>query len=178
MAEIGATNPFWDYSLAVYRGGVVTLCLRLQDDCGVDVNLLLYAAWLWLQGRPLTAEHLAEQDVAVSDWRVRVVQPLRILRRDLREFSPAAALRERLAELELLAERAEQDILFAGSTAAGAPPPGSHNEMPAGRARLHAHLALVAELSGSEQTRWKPLIDALVPLLAASEPGVAPRSSR
>jgi len=175
MAENAATNPFWDYSLTVYQGRVATLCLELQDDCGIDINLLLYAAWLAHRGRPLTADHLAAQEAAVSHWRARAVQPLRALRRNLRDFAPAAALREKLAELELSAERTEQDILYAGSVEAVAP---GARQGDAGVSRFRTQLALVAAAGGAEKTLWEPRVDALVSLLACPDPGVAPRSSR
>ena len=39
-------NPFWDFSLKLYASPAVqTACLDLQDDCGVDVNVLLYMLW-------------------------------------------------------------------------------------------------------------------------------------
>ena len=38
-------NPFWQFSLDAYqRDGVQPACLSLQDDWGLDVNVLLYAA--------------------------------------------------------------------------------------------------------------------------------------
>lgn len=174
MAENAATNPFWDYSLNVYHGRVVTLCLELQDDCGMDINLLLYAAWLAHRGRLLTAEHLATQEAAVSDWRARAVQPLRELRRNLRDFAPAATLREKLAELELSAERTEQDILYAGSVEAAV---SGVRQGDAGVSQFRAQLALVAAAGGGEKALWEPRVDVLASLLASAGPGVAPRSS-
>ena len=40
-------NPFWTFSLAVYaEPGVQAECLDLQDQDGIDVNMLLFCAWL------------------------------------------------------------------------------------------------------------------------------------
>ena len=40
-------NPFWEYSVQQYaRPGVADTCLVLQDEHTLDVNMLLYAAWL------------------------------------------------------------------------------------------------------------------------------------
>jgi hypothetical protein len=46
-------NPFWEYSLSHYvREGVADACLALQDGHGLDVNMLLYGAWLGSMGQP------------------------------------------------------------------------------------------------------------------------------
>ena len=56
-----SARPLWDFSLEVYgRPKVAETCLRLQDEFGVDVPVLLFAAWL-------AAEHsatLGRADVA------------------------------------------------------------------------------------------------------------------
>jgi uncharacterized protein (TIGR02444 family) len=42
MAEMD--GPHWRFSLAVYgRAGVPPACLKLQDNLGLDVNMLLLA---------------------------------------------------------------------------------------------------------------------------------------
>ena len=39
-------SPFWQFSLAFYRQpGVADACIRLQEEAGVDVNLLLFLLW-------------------------------------------------------------------------------------------------------------------------------------
>ena len=107
------SNPFWEYSLSAYAAhGVADACLSAQDDCGVDVNLLLYAAWLSRNGQLLTEEHLTGLEAAVADWRARAVEPLRRLRRDLKTLPGAEDLREQVKALELSAERQQQDILW------------------------------------------------------------------
>ncbi|BAI72380.1 hypothetical protein AZL_017420 [Azospirillum sp. B510] len=107
-----AATPFWDFSLAVYRRpGVPACCLALQDRRGVDVNILLFAAWAGLDcGVRLTAADLARIDGAVSGWREEVVRPLRALRRRAKTEDDALYRRMKAAELE--AERVQQDRLF------------------------------------------------------------------
>ncbi|CAO3352715.1 hypothetical protein [Azospirillum palustre] len=120
-------NPFWDFSLAVYgRPGVPACCLSLQDRRGVDVNVLLFAAWAGLEcGIRLSAEELGRIDAAVAAWREEVVRPLRALRRRAKAEDDAFYRRMKAAELE--AERVQQDRLFA---AAGfAPQPGGDVEL-------------------------------------------------
>lgn len=106
-------NPLWQFSVDRYdRPGVAELCLQAQDRCGVDVNFLLYAAWLADTGYHLDAEHLAGLTQATAQWRREVVSPLRTLRRQWRGVEEAAALREKLKSLELEAERSLQDTIW------------------------------------------------------------------
>ena len=45
-------HPFWEFSLRVYgNGGVPTACLALQERHAIDVNLLLFCAWIGESGR-------------------------------------------------------------------------------------------------------------------------------
>ena len=108
-----SANPFWDFSLAVYgRPGVPACCLALQDRRGVDVNVLLFAAWAGLEcGIRLSAGDIARIDGSVSGWRDKMVRPLRALRRRAKTEDDALYRRMKAAELE--AERVQQDRLFA-----------------------------------------------------------------
>ena len=90
-----ASNPFWDYSVTAYsRDEVAPICIELQDTFAMDVNLLLYAAWLAHLNRRLSQSHLSEVETRVADWREKVITPLRSLRRQLRNFPPAQEIRE------------------------------------------------------------------------------------
>src|SRR5690606_2708503 len=86
----------------------------LQDRHGLDVNLLLFCCWATSMGRALDRGTLGAAAQAVSTWRNLVVRPMRALRRRLKrevEGFPAdevEALRGRLLEAELAAERLEQ----------------------------------------------------------------------
>jgi uncharacterized protein (TIGR02444 family) len=107
------SNPFWDYSLSVYNApGVASACLSAQDDCELDVNLLLYASWLSSMDSVLTEQHLAQVDEAISGWRSRAVEPLRRLRRDLKTVPGAGDLRQQVKSLELAAERRQQELMW------------------------------------------------------------------
>ena len=42
----GRGSPFWQFSLRFYRlPGVAEACIELQEQAGVDVNLLLFLLW-------------------------------------------------------------------------------------------------------------------------------------
>ena len=111
-------NPFWRFSLAVYAApGVADECLALQDTRGVDVNVLLFCAWLGSRRVTLTEAELAAIDSTVRSWRNQVVQPLRGVRRDIKTRADAAqediaALRKEVATLELRAEQLEHAMLY------------------------------------------------------------------
>lgn len=118
-------SPFWTFSLSLYRTpGVPAACIVLQDECGVDVNVLLFALWLASQGRAVRADDLAQADSAISAWRDEAVRPLRAVRRFLREppvaveSVAAGALRDKVKAVELEAERLQQEALFALKPAA------------------------------------------------------------
>ena len=127
-------NPLWDFSLAVYaRPGVPAACLDLQDRRGLDVNVLLFAAWAGAAcGVRLSAEELARVDSAIADWRTEVVRPLRAVRRRVK--GEVAALYAHLKATELEAERIQQDRLFAASGLA--PRPGGSAALAAANLRL------------------------------------------
>ena len=108
------SNPLWDYSLTIYRlDEVATSCIALQDKFDIDVNLLLYAAWLAHLKRGLSDDHLVAMEACVCEWREQVVKPLRALRRQLRDYPGAESARDELKHLELQAEREQQDMMYA-----------------------------------------------------------------
>ena len=106
---------FWDFSLAVYGGdGVETECLALQDQSGVDVNLLLLCAFAGAaHGATLTADEIASARNTVERWQQDIVRPLRAARRAMKPVArqDAQDLRTRLKEIELESERIEQTML-------------------------------------------------------------------
>lgn len=111
---------FWDWSMDVYtRTGVAERLLRLQDECGLNVNLILWCLWA---GDHFTA--LKDQEVVslvrlTEEWSDRITQPLRGVRRwikgrDLPGDSEATnELRQGVKALELDAEKISQSSLNA-----------------------------------------------------------------
>jgi uncharacterized protein (TIGR02444 family) len=153
------SNSFWDYSLASYRvDEVATTCLTLQDTYGVDVNLLLYAAWLAHINRRLSVDHLSEVDALVTQWRESVVKPLRHLRRQLRGYSHAEGVREELKALELRAEREQQDQMHAFYRRSA--------ELPHEASPMRDNLTQVALLASPGNRVWEREITRLACLLS------------
>ena len=120
---------FWNFSLSVYSGpGVADACIALQDEFGVDVNILLYLSFRAYNGVRLSVADVARLDQKVADWRNQVVKPLRHVRRELKQivasddFDGAANLRARIKKVELESERLQQQALERlGSTLSGEP---------------------------------------------------------
>ena len=111
-------SAFWRFSLRFYQQPAVPpVCIALQDQHGVDVNLLFFILFLAVNGRRLTADDVRRIDACIRDWRTRVVQPLRAIRRELKsgiapiDTQAAAALRSAIKRDELLAERLQQETL-------------------------------------------------------------------
>jgi uncharacterized protein (TIGR02444 family) len=78
-------NPFWDYSVELYRRpGVEPACLELQRRHGLDVNLVLLCCWLASRGVELDPATLREARHAVASWQAEVVRLLRALRQRLK----------------------------------------------------------------------------------------------
>ena len=113
MASVDfAAQPsvLWDFVCRSYaRPGVAEACLHLQDEYGVDVLLLLSAAWLATQGQRLTSERVADLDNGCRPRREQLIEPLRALRRAQGAENGTAAeqqaLYEALKAAELAAER-------------------------------------------------------------------------
>lgn len=137
-------TPFWRFSLHFYRqAGVAEACIALQDDCGVDVNLMLFLLWLAAGGRQLSIDDVKQFDEAVRGWRELTIIPVRKVRRALKDAPTLVepgrqeALRTKIKAVELEAERLQQEALYARSRAA---PHGSEAVAPsAARANLAAY---------------------------------------
>lgn len=115
------TNPFWNFSLALYaRPGVADACLHLQDEYDLDVNLVLFFIWAGLQGPgKLTAEEISLAISRGQRWQVGVVARIRAVRRQLKldemgaDPEQVAVFRPMVQALELQGEQVEQ--LFLGA---------------------------------------------------------------
>src|SRR5579872_1650640 len=112
-------TPFWRFSLHFYKqAGVSDACIKLQDDVGVDVNLLLYLFWLASDGRQLTADEVRNLDGKVKSWRELTIIPIRDTRRKLKgavtllDPNKQEAFRNKVKAVELDAERLQQEALY------------------------------------------------------------------
>jgi uncharacterized protein (TIGR02444 family) len=123
MSDAGPSSqgsPFWRFSLQFYRlPKVADACIALQEDAGVDVNLLLFLLWHARQRRRLSKADVAALEAKIAPWRDVSVVPLRSVRRALKsppallEPSAAEAFRNRIKAVELEAERLQQEAMYA-----------------------------------------------------------------
>ncbi len=106
-------HPFWTWSLEVYaRPGVEQILLDLQDRLGLDVNMVLFACWSGVERfGPLSDSEWEALIAGTTEWRGKVVAPLRGIRRFLKrdeEQDDVDSLRGKIKQLELEAERVMQ----------------------------------------------------------------------
>ena len=119
MGGPGNSDFFRRFALELYRrAGVADACLDLQNRHDLDVNVVLFAAFVGaILRQPLTVADLDLAHRRVDAWHQEVVRPLRAVRQRLKA-GPAPApndatgrLRHKLAQLEIEAEVIELDQL-------------------------------------------------------------------
>ncbi|MGE3150459.1 MAG: TIGR02444 family protein [Pseudorhodoplanes sp.] len=118
-APLALSHPFWRFSIAVYRQpDVAQECLALQSALDIDVNVLLFGAWLGAERRlRLDKADIGKIARRVARWHKDTVRPLRAIRQDLKRSAEIVqpgvqSLRKKVAAIELLAEQIEQAMLF------------------------------------------------------------------
>lgn len=105
--------------------GVASEALDLQDGCGQNAPLLLWAAWCARTGRTPDDETLEAACDTARAWEGAVVRPLRAVRRTLKAAIPdlddpaREDVRERVKAVELQAE-----LHLLAALEALSPPPG------------------------------------------------------
>lgn len=114
MSAPDAEADIWHFVVRLYgQDGVAPACLRLQEEYGVDVALLLFAAWMAEQGVALTHEQAQAACGWVAGWHNEVVRSLRALRTRLKTgtslapFDLSDDVRNSIKRVELDSERAE-----------------------------------------------------------------------
>jgi uncharacterized protein (TIGR02444 family) len=121
MSGSSNTDFFKRFALTLYRrAGIADACLNLQNRHDLDVNVVLFAAFVGAVRRQTLIN--ADLDLAqrrVDAWHQEVVRPLRAVRQRLKTGPLPApndatgSLRRKLARLEIEAEVIELDQLGA-----------------------------------------------------------------
>lgn len=118
-------ESLWNFSVRVYRLPQVSeTCLRLQNEHGLDVNLLLFALWYGRQHGALPAQLLDALLAFTQPWAREVVRRLRHARSWMKQalaseqfnelpLQPCTQLRERIKAVELQSEQLQQQIMEA-----------------------------------------------------------------
>ncbi len=112
-------HTFWDFSLRVYGSdGVPAACIALQERRGIDVNLMLFSAWIDESGRGVISESDLETALAATTaWNRDIVCALRVIRDRLKGgMTPIPTersniLRKMILEIEVKSEHVEQIAL-------------------------------------------------------------------
>lgn len=146
-------QDFPEYSMALYgRGNVEASCLRLQDEYGLDVNVVLFCYWFGAHHGVIDAGLWQRIEAISGQWQSQLIRPLREARRWLKDpgFDPDLAtmeLRERIKQDEITAELLQQQMMQEAceGVTAGAP------DTPAEAARCNARALL--ESNGTAMTR-------------------------
>lgn len=107
-------NPLWQYACQVYtQPGVEAALLALQDDHGADINLILQAWWLAHEGAAWTKACIPTN---YEQWLAEQVQPLRIMRRNMKlDWASCEDFRQQVKKLELKAEQYALALLYLNS---------------------------------------------------------------
>jgi uncharacterized protein (TIGR02444 family) len=144
-------DAFRKFALDLYGiEGVGPASLLLQDRNGVDVNVLLVAAFVGsARGLSFTAENFESFESRTRPWQNDVVGPLRAVRSRLKNAPPnpaAAELRDRVKAVELDAELIEVDELGGlAATLTGTEAPGNAEQR-----AMAAMLVVAHESAGRE----------------------------
>ncbi|NBW05515.1 MAG: TIGR02444 family protein [Alphaproteobacteria bacterium] len=113
-----SSDQLWDFALAVYRcDGVPPACLHLQDQCAVDVPLLLAAGFAACTARRFDRAAYDALHYLADDWQQQIVSALRVIRRRLKTGPQPAptitteSLRDKIKSAELAAEKIQIDVM-------------------------------------------------------------------
>lgn len=116
----GEAQRLWEFALSLYEvEGVKQACLSIQARYGLSISLLLGAVWAGANGYGrLGATELETAIRRGMEWHREIIEPMRALRRRLRQHPPQGLerrtekLRHRLLVQELEAERIEQRLFL------------------------------------------------------------------
>lgn len=110
----------WDFAVSLYEmEGVKQACLRVQARYGLSISTLLGCIWIGAHGHGRLGA--TDMETAIRrgiEWHREVIEPMRALRRRLRQQPPAGLerkterLRHQLLQQELEAERIEQRLFL------------------------------------------------------------------
>jgi uncharacterized protein (TIGR02444 family) len=120
MTDTIVSTPIWDFVLNYYgRKGVSDVLIGLQDQHGIDVNMLLFLMWMAAQRKCPGADDVKFVSTTSHAWQRTVVVPIRAVRRLLKESPPlvaaeaAAAFRKKVQAVELEGEQLQLEAMAA-----------------------------------------------------------------
>jgi uncharacterized protein (TIGR02444 family) len=186
MDETGTAGCFKQFALELYGSeGVAAACLYLQNQHVLDVNIVLFAAFIGAERRQtLTTSCLDAARTRVDAWHREVVQPLRVVRQRLKT-GPAPApnevttrLRGKLQQIEIDAELIELDQLAALIPLGSADPvPGSPTECATAAIEAVVRTYSTGARDDSDQRAIETIAAAAVGPAGTPSTGTAPEGS-
>jgi len=115
------SESFWDFSLRTYgTKNVAEACLSLQNERGLDVNMLLYCCWVGVTRGQQERDLFLHVFEFSENWAKQVVRPLRNVRtwmklegcEDTRIATDTCMnFREKVKAVEINAEKMQQEVL-------------------------------------------------------------------
>ncbi|WP_435274880.1 TIGR02444 family protein [Psychrobium sp. nBUS_13] len=100
------SEALWQYSLGAYDQ-VKDLVLKLQDDYGLNVNLLLLSGYAQTLGCAIDEFDMHSLVTQTKQWQTAITKPYRELRRELKDTITSQQYQAMLT-VELALEREEQ----------------------------------------------------------------------
>jgi uncharacterized protein (TIGR02444 family) len=158
----------WAFALEIYaRPGVADACLKLQNEAGVDVMMLLMVAYAAVRHRIfLTASEIRTLDETCRPWREQIVRPIRAIRSGLKSGplpapnSETEQFRSKVKAIELAAERLQNQLL--AERLPLRPPERDAVDPDELRSVLRSVVMLFLETRGKPNAELLPSIDEIV----------------
>ena len=115
------SESFWEFSIRTYASELVpNACLALQNQNGIDVNLLLFSLWFGKTRGVADNDVLKKVFDFSQSWATHVVVPLREVRTWMKQEAcedsridkaSCQQYREKVKKLELAGEKIQQEVL-------------------------------------------------------------------
>ncbi len=110
------SSEFWRYSLKFYGNETVKdVCLTLQSQYDINVNILLFICYLAQTGRGQIPKPVLQTIIdEIQQWHQGITKGLRNLRQQLKQIKDkdwASDLRKEILDDELISEQIEQLII-------------------------------------------------------------------
>ena len=150
LSDGASERSFWEWSSKTYAEPLASRSLlRLQDEFGFNVNILLWCCWCAQEFGPTTELTLRKAIDLTAGWSHDVTQVLRSARRALKtpprqaDADAAGRLRASVEAAELAAEKLEQDMLETLAREMLAPAAERSNPLHEARRSLARYAALL-----------------------------------
>jgi uncharacterized protein (TIGR02444 family) len=107
-------KEFWEFSEARYQlEPVKEACLRLQNEFGLSVNMLLFCLWLAeSQRQALSVEFVTQESSEFNRFDREALQPFRAKRMEAKDDENGDWLYQSLLNMELSLEEQAQALLI------------------------------------------------------------------